>query len=159
MKKYLKHFLVLFLIFFFAASSAQAKNLGAAADFSLQDLNNTTYSLSSYKGKPVVLFFWTTWCPFCRKALGGELKDISLTLESEGFQIFAIDIEEQAYKVENFISSHDVKFTVLLDKDGRVASAYAVLGVPTYVLINKKGEIVFKDNYFPKETYKNLISE
>ncbi|OGX17441.1 MAG: hypothetical protein A3K83_06815 [Omnitrophica WOR_2 bacterium RBG_13_44_8b] len=147
-------------MFFFSVNFAQvqAKTLETAPDFSLQDAGKTTYTLSSYRGKPVLLFFWTTWCPFCRKEMG-ELKNIYPQLTQEGWELFTIDIQEPEYKVENFMESHGLTFKLLLDKDGQVAYAYSVLGVPTYVLINKKGEIVFKDNYFPKDTYKKLIAE
>ena len=159
MKKYFRLLSVLVLILASSSLSwAAEKSLGAASDFSLQDPSGTTYTLSSYRGKPVLLLFWTTWCPFCRKAME-ELKNIYPQLTQEGWELFTIDIQEPAYKVENFMESHGLAFRLLLDKDGQVASAYSVLGVPTYVLINKNGEVVFKDNYFPKDTYKKLISQ
>ena len=50
-------------------------------------------------------------------------------------------------------------FKVLLDSDAEVAYSYALIGVPTFVLVNKRGEIVFQDNLFPQNTYKEFLTE
>ncbi len=136
-------------------SCAHAEEL--AVDFTLEDLQGNKISLTSYKDKqPVVLFFWTTWCPFCRQ----ELKSLSQRypeLVKEGWELLAINVGEPAQKVDNFIKNYGgLSFKVLLDKNMDVADAYNLLGVPTYILINKKGDIVFHDPSFPKEKYKEL---
>jgi peroxiredoxin len=164
MPDYLKIFFVFLVISFFAVSCMQAneppvKETGLAPDFSLQDLSQNTFNLSSYRDKqPVILFFWTTWCHFCRKELK-MLKDIYPQLQKDGSELLAISVGEPAYKVDNFAKGYALNFKVLLDRYATVADAYNVLGVPTYVLINKKGNIVFRGNYFPKEKYKELIYE
>ena len=57
-------FLVFFILTFF--SSVMAQEL-SAPNFALKDLNNNAVTLSSFRGKQaVILFFWTTWCPYCR---------------------------------------------------------------------------------------------
>jgi peroxiredoxin len=158
-KKYFKLLLVFLLLVIsgIPSSLAQQGSLGQAPDFSLEDINQTTYNLSSYKDKkPVILFFWTTWCPFCRKEID-QLKNIYPDLQKGGWELFTINIKEPVYKVQNFAESHNLILKVLLDKDAHVASAYEVLGVPTYCIIDKRGQIVFKNHYFPKETYKQLI--
>jgi peroxiredoxin len=137
---------------------APAKKLPFASDFKLQDLSQNTYALSSYKDKqPVALFFWTTWCPFCRRELK-LLNERYLELRAAGLEVLAIDVGEAPYRVESFMKNYALSFKVLLDKDTSVATAYDILGVPTYVLVDKKGHIVFKDNYLP-ENYKTLILE
>ncbi len=154
---------IFILISVFCLSNAQAKELAGrvenlARDFQLQDLNQNTVILSSYKNlQPVVLFFWTTWCPFCRKELRMLNNDVYPELMKEGWELFAIDVGEPAYKVDNFVKNYALTFKVLLDKDTTVTDSYEVLGIPTYVLVDKKGYIVFKDNYFPREEYKTLI--
>jgi len=103
------------------------------------------------------LFFWTTWCPFCRE----ELKVLNRRhgdLTKIGWKIIAINVGEPASKINNFTKTNPLIFNVLLDKDSAVAYGYDVIGVPTYVLINKEGKIVFRDNYFP-EGYEKLLSE
>lgn len=159
MKKYLK------LIFMFMAficlfnSYALAKKLSLAPDFTLKDINQDTVNLSTYKDKQtVLLFFWTTWCPFCRKELR-DLNQMHPELKKDGLEVLAIDVGESLDKVRIFIKSYALSFKVLLDKDTAVAQTYSILGVPTYVLVDKKGSIVFQDHYFPRKEYKGLVAE
>lgn len=129
-----------------------------ASDFSLQDLQQQTYRLSDYRDKkPVTLFFWTTSCPYCRDALR-MLNDFYPTLIREGWEVLTVNIGEPSYRVENFAARQKFTFTILLDKNMDAAYALNVLGVPTFMLIDKKGNIVFEGQYFPKE-YKELIAE
>lgn len=105
-----------------------------------------------------MLFFWTTWCPFCREELK-FLKENYPDLAKGGLVLAAIDAGESFSRVENFTKSYNFPFQVLLDRDTAVAGAFEILGVPTYVLIDKKGYIRLIEHYFPKEKYKSIISE
>ena len=163
-KNFLKLFLVFVMVFTVSvyvthAKEPDKKGAGLAADFKLQDLNQETFSLSKYKDKqPVVLFFWTTWCPFCQIEIK-NLKNIYPQLVKEGWELFAIDVGESIRKVDNAVKSLALNFKVLLDEDGSTSNSYEIMGVPTYVIVDSKGRIVFKDHYFPKEEYKKLASE
>lgn len=140
-------------------SCAHAKDLPLAPDFKLSDLNKNTYVLSeNRKGSNVLLLFWTTWCPYCRDELR-ELNNLSPGLVEAGVQVLAIDVGERFREVENFVKNFKPSYTVLLDTDTSVAKSYGVLGVPTYIIIDKAGKIVFTDNYFPESKYKELISK
>jgi len=75
----------------------------------------------------------------------------------DGVELVAINVEETADKVQRFIGSYSFSYRVLLDTDTKVAQAFGILGVPTYILINKEGSIVFDNHYFPQKEYKNLI--
>jgi len=164
MKNYLRLLFVSVLVCVVTNSSAQAKEpdkkaVSLAPDFTLQDLSQNKFSLRNYRYKqPVVLFFWTTWCPFCREELR-TLKELYPKLTKEGWELFAINIEEPAYIVTKAVTKYDLNFKVLLDLDTTVAHAYNILGVPTYILVNIKGQVVFRDHYFPQKEYKELISE
>lgn len=153
-----KIFAILTMTLFLTSGLLSGQAFAAAANFELQGINNVKVSLESYKDKqPVMLFFWTTWCPFCRK----ELKTVTQRAEelaASGLEVLAIDVGEQAYKVENYLKNSPVSFKVLLDTDTKVATAYNVMGVPTFVLINKEGQIVSQGNGFP-EGYKDLINK
>jgi peroxiredoxin len=98
----------------------------------------------------VLLFFWTTWCPFCRNEIKA-LNEQHSQLKKEGWEVFAINVGEPVYKIENFIQRQGLSFEVLLDKDSRVSADYNVRGVPTYFLVNKKGEVIFEGNSFPQD--------
>lgn len=135
------------------------KKIPLALDFKLLDMHGNTITLSSFNDKqPVVLFFWTTWCPYCRKELK-MLNDIYPQWVKEGWELFAINVGEPAYRVDNFVKRYALNFKVLLDEDAAVASTYDILGVPTYFLIDKKGYIRFKDHYFPEKNAKNLVTD
>jgi len=139
-------------------SFAESEDYGFAPDFSLQDTNGETVTLGSYKDKQAVLLvFWTTWCPYCRDGLK-NLKDVRGEPANDGLEILAVDVGEPSNKVNNFAKSYRLNFKVLLDQDKSVARSFGVSGVPTYILINQNGNIVFKDAYFPQE-YKSLITE
>ena len=128
-------------------------------DFSLKDLDGNNITLSDFRNKkPVLLFFWTSWCFFCRGELS-SLNRIYPQLQSEDIEILAIDIQENKAKVERFLRRNPVAFKVLLDSDAEVAYSYGLIGVPTFVLVNKRGEIVFQDNFFPQNRYKEFLTE
>jgi peroxiredoxin len=162
MRKNRQFLFILIISIFFCASCAQSEDSPnaqeAAPDFYLQDIRDNSYALSSYRDKgPVLLFFWTTWCPYCRRELK-LLNSFYPDLKKEGWELFAIAVGEPAYKVENFIRIYGLVFTVLLDKDTDVAEDYDILGVPAYILIDKKGRIIFRGNHFSFPDFKSLIS-
>jgi len=156
MRKVTNIFFGLTAALFLTTQTLSAQDLSPAPNFDLQDMANTKISLNSYKGKQqVLLFFWTTWCPFCRKELKA-LNNRYQELLKNGWEVLAIDIGEPAEKITNFLKSQKMSlgFKVLLDKNTAVGEAYGVLGVPTLVFVNKKGQIVYKDNIFPEDYVK-----
>lgn len=140
-----------------AKNTVSSSSINVAPDFSLKSITNQTISLSSLKNKSVLLFFWTTWCPYCGKELA-TLSRAYAGLIKDGVVLVAIDVNEPAFKVERAIKKQALLFDIFLDEDASVAMSYKILGVPTFVLINEKGEIKFKDNYFPQE-YKKFLLE
>jgi peroxiredoxin len=126
-----------------------------ANDIILNDVNGKSVNISNSKGNPVILFFWTTWCPYCRK----ELKSLNLLypqMKKEGITVYAVNIGESANRVKGFLKDFGLTFNVLLDQEALLADLYAVMGVPTYVLLNKAGEWVAHDNALPGN-YENLL--
>lgn len=161
MKHYLRSLFILVVSLLFLtkieANEAALKKPLLAPEFSLQDLEENSFSLSNYKDKqPLILFFWTTWCPFCRKELSA-LNQKHQELEKEGWVVWAINVDESSDQVASFVKNHKFNFKVLLDKDASVADSLDVFGVPTYIIIDKGGQVVFKDHYFPEAQYKELI--
>lgn len=149
--------LVFTICIILATNCAFAKEPVLAPDFKLRDLAQNTVVLNSFEDKPVMLFFWTTWCPFCRKELR-VLNEKYGELVKEGLEVLAINIEEKESTVNNFIRRNAIILSVLLDEDAAVSQSYEILGVPTYILIDKKGYIVSESHSFPRE-YKKLISQ
>ena len=150
--------LLVLAFMFLSVPFAHAKDGGdrVAGNFKLLSLSNKEYSLSSYKGKqPVLLFFWTTWCPFCQ----AEIKKISgktQELAGAGIEMITINIGEPKDRVMRFLIDHKINLIALLDEDTAVSNSYGVLGVPTFFLVDKEGKIIFEGNNFP-ENYKSLV--
>ncbi len=158
MKNYIKIVILGLLVFFLPVKLMALKEPIPSPDFKLQDTRQDIVTLSSYRDEqPVVLFFWATWCPSCQKELS-VLNNMYAGLVKEGIEVFAINVGEFPDTVENFIESYSLAYRVLLDKDTFVARAFQT-GVPSYVLIDKKGQVVFRDDYFPYGNYKDLILE
>ncbi len=171
MRQYLKAAIVLASFSFLPAACAQNQENPSqgtrqesqgpveVVDFTFQDLSQNTVSLASFRDKqPVVLLFWTTWCPYCRKEI--ELLNTKFdTLKKEGWEILAVDAGEDARKVESYRNAKGIKLNLLLDEDMKIINALEVLGVPTYVIINKKGRVVAKAHSFSPDEYKYLLSE
>jgi len=126
-----------------------------ASDIILNDLNGKSVNLSSYKNKPTILFFWTTWCPYCRKEIK-ELNRMYAQMKKEGILVFAINIGETEYKVKNFFKNYELNLRVLVDRQSLTAEKYDIMGVPTYVFIADSGNIVADRNNLP-EDYKTLL--
>jgi peroxiredoxin len=155
--------LVLFLFSFLPACKAAGKVVPgeplSVYEFKLNNLKGGEVSLSSYKDKKAVLIiFWTTWCPYCRDALKSLQADLQ-SIESMGVELLAINVAEPKNKVIKFAESLKLSFQVLLDQDSSVADRYDLLGVPTYVIVNKSGQVVFSGNRFKKARLKELTAE
>jgi len=143
---------IIFFAFLAAASGDEGKTTGNGYDikkksieikapvFNLMDISGTKHSLSDYKGKTVLLFFTTTWCPHCKKDIP-NLKKIHAAYRDSGLEIIAIYIQESQKKVHSFATKYDLPYTILLDTEGLAARAYGIRGVPTKVLIDKNGTI------------------
>lgn len=129
--------------------------IASAEDIVLNDLKGKTVNLSACKGKPVILFFWTTWCPHCRKEIKA-LNQLYPQMEKEGIIVFSVNIGEPEYKVQKFFTNYALSFQVLLDKEGLLADKYNVIGVPTYVFLDKSGQVISNAHVLP-EDYKGLL--
>jgi peroxiredoxin len=126
-----------------------------AADIILKDLGGQTVNLSSYTGKPVVLFFWTTWCPYCRQELK-KLNQQYSQITKEGIIILGVNVNEPDYKVQRFFKDYQLNLKILLDKNGSLADKYGLIGVPTYIFLDKTGKVISQAHNFP-ENYKKLL--
>lgn len=127
----------------------RAKKLGvetperktAAPDFTLKDHAGKQITLKELRGKVVFLNFWATWCPPCIEEMP-SIEKLHRYLEKKGVVILAVNYQESPQRVGEFFRQHNLTFTALLDRDGRVLELYQAWGLPVSVVINKRGEIV-----------------
>lgn len=115
--------------------------LTQAPDFTLKDVQGKTFRLSAQRGKPVLIFFGTTWCPGCRAEIP-KYKEVHRTYSPRGLEVIYINIMEPAKKVIRFAQSNSLPYRTLMDEDGSVGNAYSVIGVPMIMLLDKAGNIV-----------------
>lgn len=157
MRNYLKIFVLVILSSLFT-NFAFAKSALLAPDFELVNLKKNTVALSSYRRlqQPVLLIFWTTWCPYCRDQLM-EINDKYAQLTKDNLGLLAINVGESIAKVEKFVSLRNFSYEFLLDQNTDVARSFDIMGVPTYVLIDKDGYILSVDNSFPKKEIEGLV--
>ncbi len=119
-----------------------AQHSAVAPDFTLKDLQGNRITLSDFKGKkPVLLVFFTTWCPYCRAEVP-NINNISSRYRSSGLEVIGVDIQEPREKVSAFADRNKINFPVLLDSDGKIFRQYRVAGVPARILITKEGKVV-----------------
>ena len=115
-----------------------------APDFGLQDASGRVVTLSSLRGKVVVVDFWATWCPPCR-ALMPYLEKMQRKFASNGLVILGLDVGEGAKEVTAFAKQHSYTFTLLLGAEPDISAKYYVEAYPTTFVIDRVGRITFRD--------------
>lgn len=110
-----------------------------APDFTLRNLQGESVRLSELRGKYVLINFWATWCAPCRVEIP-ILRDLYDDLKSENFELLGVASEPESV-VRKFTEDVTVNYPVLLDVDGRVASAFAVAVYPSILIVDPDGNI------------------
>jgi len=110
-------------------------------DFTLPLLGGENVSLSSYKGKVVILNFWATWCPPCRAEMP-SMETLYKNFNAQGLEILAVDIGEDSPTVQKFVRSSGYTFPILLDSSKRISSIYGIKAIPTTYIIDREGKII-----------------
>ncbi len=120
----------------------ESKLVGKVApDFTAKDLKGKDVKLSSFKGSPVVLDFWATWCPPCLVELP-RLKKIYEKLKTQGLKVVAVSVDQSPAAVTEFLKKNPLPFTVLhLPRASvrKVVDGYGIEGIPTVLYLDKKG--------------------
>jgi peroxiredoxin len=109
-------------------------------EFTLKDLTGKTWTFADLRGKVVLVNFWATWCPPCRKEMP-DLEALYERFQSQGLVILGIS-DEEAARVEPFIRDRKVKFPVLLDPDRKVNDLFVVNGLPKSFVYDREGKFV-----------------
>jgi thiol-disulfide isomerase/thioredoxin len=138
-----------------------AKTAAAPApDFTLTDLAGTPVTLSSFRGKVVLLDFWATWCPPCRASLPHTQKtSLSAEAKAGDLVVLAINAQESKATVAGFLKSNGYTFRTLLDPKGDAFGKYGVQGIPTFVVINRDGSKAWQTTGFDAKTMDDEVAK
>jgi peroxiredoxin len=110
------------------------------ADFTLADLQGKSWTLKDLRGKVVLLNFWATWCPPCRKEMP-DLDVLYQKFQDQGLVVLAIS-DEDASKVKPFIAERKISYPILLDPGHKVSNAFVVEGIPRSLIYDRAGKLV-----------------
>lgn len=112
-----------------------------APDFQLDDYSTgQPVKLSDFKGKPVLVNFWATWCPSCKVELP-EIAQVYHQYKSQGLTVLGINMREDSQTIKNYLAGTDYNWTMLMDSNGQLVNNYGVVGYPTTFFIDRKGFI------------------
>lgn len=131
-----------------------------APDFVLKSFDGKTVKLSDYKGKVVIIDFWATWCPPCRKGIP-DLISIQNEYKKDVVIIgISLDSEKTIKDVPGFVKSYQINYPIVYGNEKVVTDYGGIEGIPTAFLVDRKGNIVDKHvGLVPKDTYVNKIKE
>ncbi|MBZ5586805.1 MAG: TlpA family protein disulfide reductase [Acidobacteriia bacterium] len=110
-----------------------------SADFTLSDLSGKSWSLRDLRGKVVLVNFWATWCPPCRKEMP-DMEALYRRFGPRGLMVLAISDEDTA-KVQPFIAAQKYTYPVLLDAGRKVNELFGVQGIPKTFVYNREGKL------------------
>lgn len=110
-------------------------------DFTGQTVDARPVSISSLRGKVVLVNFWASWCAECRPEMP-VLDRLHRELASKGLVVLGINAREDASAVRRYADEMALKFPLVLDATGTINKSYGVIGIPTTFLVARDGRAV-----------------
>jgi cytochrome c biogenesis protein CcmG/thiol:disulfide interchange protein DsbE len=128
-------------------SNKGSENL-TAESFSLETVDaSKKVSLDDYKGKPVIVNFWATWCGPCKEELP-VFQKMWNRYKDKDIAFIGIDVMDDRSNAAKYIKNNDITYTILYDQQGEISSKYKVVALPATFFIDREGKIAVK-NYGP----------
>lgn len=126
-------------------ASASANVGDAMPAYTAKTLGGAPYDLASEKGSVVLINVWATWCGPCRFEIP-ELQKMHDEFGKRGFKVVGVSVDEgEAKDVQQFVTDQKMTYPVVLDPDGRIANLLATTVLPTSVLLDRHGKIVWRE--------------
>jgi peroxiredoxin len=114
-----------------------------APDFELKDPDGDIHRLSEFRGKPVIVNFWATWCPPCREEMPSMQRAWEQVRE-EGIVMLAINVGEDEDTIFQFTANYPVEFPLLMDTDASVVQSWPIRGLPTTFVVDTEGKLAYR---------------
>ncbi len=154
--KYAAFALTLALACIPSAATAAAEVGKHAPKFTLPTLQQgQATALSAFAGKVIYLDFWASWCGPCRTSFP-LLNALYTKLKAQGFEVIAVNLDEDKTKAEQFIEELPVGFTLLHDGDGTWADQYVIEAMPTSFIIDRHGVVQLVHHGFSSDDIKGI---
>jgi thiol-disulfide isomerase/thioredoxin len=124
-----------------ACSSGRKSSVIAAPNFELRDLTGKTVTLESFRGKPVLLDFWATWCGPCRLSIP-LLQEFYSKNKETGLVVLGLNMDDEPSGVFAFVNRYKMTYPVLFAGNSTVPADYEVEGIPHFVFVDPQGRIL-----------------
>ncbi len=113
----------------------------AAPPLALPDIDGKVVDLASYRGRLVLVNFWATWCPPCRREFP-SLSRLQKLFKPSELAVLAVNVGEDAETVFSFAGASEV--TILLDRDSAAMRRWPVKGLPTTFVVDRRGRLALR---------------
>lgn len=111
--------------------------------FTLPDTNGRLHRLADYRGRPVIINFWATWCPPCREEIPSMNRAWKI-LEQEDIVMLAVNVGEDEDTIFIFNADYPADFPILMDRTGRIIEQWPVMGLPTTYVVAPDGTLAYR---------------
>lgn len=121
-----------------------------APEFQSYSISDKRISLSALlKEKPVILYFWATWCPYCLKETPKLVDFQSKYADKIAVIGINVGVNDSRTKINDYVKKYQISFPVIFDETRNISTAYGVGGTPVFVIISQAQEILYRGHRFP----------
>ena len=133
---------------------------GDAPDFTLPDLEGNSLTLSDFKGRVIILNFWATWCPPCRREIP-DFVELYEKYKDEGLVIIGVSLDRgDSRSVKQFSKNYKINYPIVLGNVTVTQDYGGVRAIPTTFIIDRKGNVKEKYvGYQPRATFENAVKK
>jgi peroxiredoxin len=156
----MKYFAYISLFFLALTTASFAQPKEKAPDFTVNTADGKTLKLSDLKGKAVVINFWATWCPPCKKEIPGFI-EVYKQYKSKGLEIIGIALDQKGWDVvKPFIKKEAINYPIAIGDETLTKKYGQINSIPTTFFVNKKGNIVKNHvGYMSKEDFQKEVKD
>jgi len=125
-------------------ASAASTNVGSQMPaYEAKTLDGGTFDLASERGSVIFLNLWATWCGPCKIEVP-ELQRLHNQYGARGFKVVGVSLDDNPEVVQEFIKQYQITYPVVFDPDQKAANVFQTSMIPTSLVINRKGKIVWR---------------